>query len=319
MVVSLALLPAKLAGRTEKWGQGTAKSTQTVPTFLIPTNADTTEQYSKANMSTPSDPSPSPDLSWDTFPWKFFSGYTVSQRPGVKRKWVWQHGYDVEQSTLEKRRWVCHYCILKTKTVTPYSCAEEGLQNAKSHLWLQHKIWNETEKGPKPTKAGWRNKAPRGNRNIAEAWGLDTTNPREQQIANNYISGFDKAVFQQKFLWAIVVHNLPFSPADSILLRDVFEYCNPLVSRTQAHMSRKTIHSRVLTAYNTHKPKVMEILQRVRGKIHAAFDGWLSNNKKSLYGIVVFYLDENDRPKKLVLGLPEVEEAHWREYCHSYA
>ena len=57
----------------------------------------------------------------------------------------------------------------------------------------------------------------------------------------------------------------------------------------------------------------MEILQRVRGKIHAAFDGWLSNNKKSLYGIVVFYLDENDRPKKLVLGLPEVKEAHTGE------
>jgi len=69
----------------------------------------------------------------------------------------------------------------------------------------------------------------------------------------------------------------------------------------------------VLTAYNTHKPKAMEILQRFRGKIHAAFDGWLSNNKKSLYGIVVFYLDENDRPKKLVLGLPEVKEAHTGE------
>jgi hypothetical protein len=220
---------------------------------------------------------------------------------------------DVEQSTSEKRRWVCYYCILKTKTVTPYSCAEEGLQNAKSHLWLQHKIWNETEKGPKPTKAGWRNKVPQGNRNIAEAWGLDTTNPREQQIANNYLSGFDKAIFQQKFLRTIVVHNLPFSLADSILLRDVFEYCNPLISRTQAHMSRKTTHSRVLTAYNAHKPKVMEILQRVRGKIHAAFDGWLSNNKKSLYGVVVFYLDENDRPKKLVLGLPEVKEAHTGE------
>ena len=58
---------------------------------------------------------------------------------------------------------------------------------------------------------------------------------------------------------------------------------------------------------------VVDILQKVRGKIHAAFDGWLSNNKKPLYGVVVFYLDENDRPRKLVLGLPEVKEAHTGE------
>jgi hypothetical protein len=44
-----------------------------------------------------------------------------------------------------------------------------------------------------------------------------------------------------------------------------------------------------------------------------AFDCWLSNNKKSLYGVVVFYLDENDRRKKLVLGLPEIKEAHTGE------
>lgn len=44
------------------------------------------------------------------------------------------------------------------------------------------------------------------------------------------------------------------------------------------------------------------------GKIHVAFDGWRARNRKSLYGIVIFWADENTRLRKLLLDMPEVSE-----------
>lgn len=160
-----------------------------------------------------------PSLSWENFLWHHFPNTTQSQRAGSKRKWVWKHGYDIEYGISHKRRWVCYYCQLKLAPTPLYSCAEEGLQNAVSHLWLEHKIWDDAETTAKPTKKGWRGRRELGSRNIAERMGLNTQNAREQQIANNLIHAFDKATFQQKLLSAIIVDNLPFRIAEFKLLR----------------------------------------------------------------------------------------------------
>lgn len=142
--------------------------------------------------------------------------------------------------------------------------------------------------------------------------GLNTKDPREQQIANNLIGSFDKAVFQQKLLGAIIVDNLPFRTAESTLLREAFEYCNPLITATKAHMARDTVRSRAVNAYEKNKAEVVQVLAMVRGKIHAVFDSWRSGNRLSLYGIVVFFLDEYNH-LKLVLDIPEVFDSHTGE------
>jgi hypothetical protein len=54
----------------------------------------------------------------------------------------------------------------------------------------------------------------------------------------------------------------------------------------------------------------MRILEAAPGLIHVAFDGWRSNNRHALYGIVFYFLNTSGRPEKLVLGLPELAERH---------
>jgi hypothetical protein len=45
--------------------------------------------------------------------------------------------------------------------------------------------------------------------------------------------------------------------------------------------------------------------------IHVSFDGWRSGNRHALYGITCFFRDENSRPCKLVLGVPELRTRHF--------
>ena len=140
--------------------------------------------------------------------------------------------------------------------------------------------------------------------------GLNTRDIREQQIANSLINNFNKSVFQQKLVTAVVVENLPFSIVESTYLRDLLEYCNPLVKNTEALVTRKTIRAQAVRAYETYRQVVIENLHKVHGKIHVAFDGWRSSNRLSLYGIVIFYLDEQANLEKLVLDMPEISDRH---------
>lgn len=262
-----------------------------------------------------------PILDYDAFPWFHFSGFTISQRSGRTRKWMWKWGYDIEKSTTQKRRWVCYLCSKKKSPRAPYNCADEGIHNARDHLWIDHSVWDPTETAPKPLKKGWRDKRSEGNMNIAEAMKLNTQDPREQIIANKIIGRFDKVVFQQKLLSWLIIDNYPFTAVESPGLRDIFIYLNPLVESTKANISRTTIHNHALAAYEEKKPEVVQLLSKVKGKIHVAFDGWRSGNRLSLYGIVIFFLDDDDRLQKLVLDLPEVSQRHTGENiaAHVYA
>ena len=51
-------------------------------------------------------------------------------------------------------------------------------------------------------------------------------------------------------------------------------------------------------------------MKEAPSRIHISFDGWRSNNRHALYGVVCHYLDQSYRPAKLVLGLPEIKVRH---------
>jgi hypothetical protein len=82
-----------------------------------------------------------------------------------------------------------------------------------------------------------------------------------------------------------------FRQTENQRLRDLFEYLNPLVSITDAHICHDTVRTRVLEVYNANKGYIIEVLRGVRGKIHIVFDGWRSRNRHAMYGIVCFFLD----------------------------
>ncbi|ODA77193.1 hypothetical protein RJ55_06820 [Drechmeria coniospora] len=167
---------------------------------------------------------------------------------------------------------------------TPRNFAEKGIQNANDHLFKDHGICAPAE----ATKSSAQKKAEKSKskdqRSIADVMKLDVTVPRERDIANSLVKGFDRKHFQRLLLEWIIEENHSFSICGQGRLRQIFEYLNPLVKITDANITRTTIRRKVLTAYETHKDKVMEVLRQSCGLIHVSFDGWNNDTAMEVIG-----------------------------------
>lgn len=236
--------------------------------------------------------------------WRYFPGWVWSERSKDNHSWAWEYGYDIQRH--DERRWVCKQCILKNDP-KPRSFVTVGLQNALNHLYKDHRISAPDNK----TKSGMQQKAekkPGSKRltSIVDTLNLDPSRPREQAIANSIIRGFDRSHFRRLLIEWIVDTNQPFSVVQHERLRDIFEYLNPAVKITNANISDTTVRALINSEFDKHKTRVIETLQMSSGLIHVAFDGWRARNRHSLYGIACFFRDENSKPHKVILGVPEV-------------
>ncbi|KAF6527713.1 hypothetical protein HZS61_008015 [Fusarium oxysporum f. sp. conglutinans] len=139
---------------------------------------------------------------------------------------------------------------------------------------------------------------------------LNTRDAREQQIANQIIGRFDRLVFQRLVVSWIINSNSSFRQSEDPYLRAAFEYLNPLVNTTEAHITHNTVRRRILQVYEENKAEIKRVLATAPGLLHIAFDGWRSNNRHALYGICCYFLNTLGQPGKLVLGLPELVDRH---------
>ncbi|OAQ58922.1 restless-like transposase [Purpureocillium lilacinum] len=271
--------------------------------YTTPTDAHLATPAPSARSETPSQ---EPE---HQYLWRIFSDHVWSQRVRDTSSWVWTFGYDIQNSN-GSRRWVCKRCI-QNRRPRPRNFAEKGIQNANDHLFKDHGICAPAE----ATKSSAQKKAEKSKskdqRSIADVMKLDIAVPRERDIANNLVKGFDRKHFQRLLLEWIIEENQSFSVCEQGRLRRIFEYLNPLVKITDANITRSTIRTKVLAAYETHKEKVMAVLRHSCGLIHVSFDGWKSGNRYSLYGITCFFRDESSQPRKLVLGIPELRTRHF--------
>jgi hypothetical protein len=243
---------------------------------------------------------------WKDFPWQQFPGYVRSQRPGVTTSWIWNHGFDIELAAdSSKRKWVCIYC-LQRRLSKLVQFSSLGTQNVESHLFQVHQLQDPSGKRPPAV----RKKEKEQSKNIASMLKLNAHDPREQQIANEIISQFDRDHFQRLLIDWVVDSNQSFRETENERLRAVFEYLNPSVIATEAHLAHDTIRKRILQIFDTEKCNIVRALKEVPGAIHIAWDGWRSRNRHALYGITAHYLDRDCNRKKLVLGLPELKSSH---------
>jgi hypothetical protein len=235
-----------------------------------------------------------------------FRGWTYSERSRDTLSWIWQFGYDIQRNG--ERKWVCRACIRK-KDPQPKSVAAAGTQNAANHLWQAHKI---SDPSGKKISLAQRKEEGSSNRprSIVDIFKFDPTKPREQALANEFIKRFDKDQFQRLLVEWIVESNLPFRESENSRLRAIFDYLNPSVDVCQANITHNTVRKSVITAYEKHKEKVVGVLKKSPGLLHISFDGWRSRNRHSMYGTACFFRDENNRPCKIVLGVPEVVSRH---------
>ncbi|KFA67070.1 hypothetical protein S40285_09701 [Stachybotrys chlorohalonatus IBT 40285] len=170
-----------------------------------------------------------------------------------------------------------------------------GTQNIEKHLFREHGLVDESRKRKPPALwKGMQEKTPL--RNILEMLNLNTSDPKEQAIANALIQCFDRDHFQRLLLEWVVNANISFRQPEHCRLRCIFEYLNPSVAATNAHISHNTVRKRIVDLHLRHKAYIMDYLRKIPGQVHIAFDGWRSRNRHALYGIVCFYIDNNGAP-----------------------
>lgn len=237
---------------------------------------------------------------------RHFPGFTFTEYRGTHRQWCWEYGYDISNGVT--RKFACRLCIQQQNRKIE-AFAFQGLQNALSHLFEDHKIRAppgklkskaEIEADTKKLKL----KANKGS--ILHHFKLNPEDPTEQRLANALLKGFDKQHFQRLLVEWIVDSNLPFAAAHNQRLRRIFEYLNPSVRTQDAHLVASTIKIRAVSQFQQHKQAVIDVLRKSPGLIHLAFDGWRAPNRLSMYGVACFFRNEDNRPSKIILGIPEI-------------
>ncbi|KAM4061650.1 restless-like transposase [Hirsutella rhossiliensis] len=253
----------------------------------------------------PSDWKPTPEEEARIF--KRWQGFTAAERSKDTSSWVW--GYGIEIQSKAARRWICMPCI-RQRSHNPQSYDSRGTQNAEHHLWKSHGHWDLSGKRPAPsvTKGGKRMFS-----SITDIFNLSRDDPKEQSLANNLIKRFDRGHFQKLIVNWIVDSQQSFQQVENPRLRHIFEYLNPAVKVTDAHISRHTVRRLAIQRFEKHKTRVKEILKAAPGQIHIAFDGSRSRNRHTLYGITAVSRNVKNEPQKIVLGLPELINRHTGE------
>ncbi|KAK2470539.1 hypothetical protein H9L39_17835 [Fusarium oxysporum f. sp. albedinis] len=176
---------------------------------------------------------------WKAFPWHKFPGFSISERVGRQTSWVWQHAFDIQaRDSPTKRKWVCKHCLRKAKPkMTDFSAV--GTQNIEKHLFREHGLVDKS--GRRKPPALWKGKQEKTpSKNIVEMLNLDTSDPKEQAIANALIQRFDRDHFQRLLLEWVIDANISFRQPEHGRLRRIFEYRNPSVAATNAHISHDT-------------------------------------------------------------------------------
>lgn len=233
---------------------------------------------------------------------RHFRGWAWSERARDTSSWLWDFGYDIQRHG--SRKWACKHCILTNRPIIA-SFASSGLQNAANHLWREHKTPAPVREKRSTAQLKSEGALESNQPTIASVLKLDVDKPREQNIANCFISHFDKQHFQRMLVELIVSSNQSFSFVENPILREIFDYLSPSVSIQRANLSASAIRYKIIQEYNRHKQKVIEVLRNSSGLLHISFDGWTSRNKLALYGIACFFRHEKDRSYKIIIGVPE--------------
>lgn len=219
---------------------------------------------------------------WETVSPSIRAQWILSTRSGLATGWFWAHGYDVQARTTGSRFgptcWLCCHCI-RQKAHKPKVYVSSNTRNIEGHLGKAHNISH-----PDPAKAKWH--PPERPRNQASLHGFTVKKRKADDFRDELAARFDKAHFQRLLVQWIADANLSFRLSEHEALHKMLEYLNPLVRETSAHLTHKTIRTRLVNEFHAYKSHVIDTLSRSPSKVHIAFDGWTSRNRHSFFSML---------------------------------
>lgn len=300
-----------------------------VPPFAQTAIVSQTSPNKRPSSSTSGDSAATHDAEAIARLFRHFPGHLWSEPERKTTAWIWGHGYDItRQGHNQDRKWVCRYCI-QNSSPSPQAYLKAAVHHGMDHIFKDHGVRapsgakskapleksHDASQQKKIQNQHYQKKGTKMKQQsvIAALGRIDANDPIQQRIANTYIRSFDRQHFQMLLTRYIVNSNKSFSEAEDPDLRSVFEYLNPAVAVQNAHLTRNSVRSRAVLEWEKHAKKVIQVLANAPGLIHISYDGWTAPNKSPLYGVACFFRDQNSRPMKLILGVPEVPQQHTGE------
>ena len=133
----------------------------------------------------------------------------------------------------------------------------------------------------------------------------------DQERANNQV--FNVQRWQDAYVCWVSCSGISLRQASSKRLYQLLTFQNPRL-RSLVPRSHSTVRRMVLEQHEKHKVDVIAALARAKSGMTISFDGWKADNEiLDLLGIVAHYLDDNYRPKSVVLGLRDTMGSHTGE------
>jgi hypothetical protein len=263
---------------------------------LTPSSSDSAGRDA-ANKTTPG-------TLYNSFPWARYPGYAPSDSGRFKRFGAtWTYGYDVQDSK-GQRKWICRLCIEKKK-LYPATFADKGTNNQKRHLLHDHRVKDEALGHDPDVK--------RAKRSIATAFGLNTSDPREQAIAVKMAKRVDMDAVRRAQIRYITRANKPFNTFENADLQQCFKELQPTQCFWDAFLTGKTVAASIQATRVANEGIVTEILAAAPGRIHLTFDGWTAPNGIPILGVHAHFFDAGDVLRKPLLALKQLRGRHTGE------
>ena len=120
---------------------------------------------------------------------------------------------------------------------------------------------------------------------------------------------FDSFVFRSMILRLFTTTQTPLSLIEHPAFKALLVYLEPRLE--EFIPSRRSLKRYIEKAYSASQSKVEQSLQGATSRINVAFDIWTSPGRRlSLLGVVAHYLDEQQCPRNVLIGLPRLRGSH---------
>lgn len=243
------------------------------------------------------------DLSWVNWNRERLAGFykPISWLNHQLSAWWWQFGGVIEEGATQLRYWLCKECYLNDRDCRHQYRTDKGGLNIKRHLLEYHRRVEEGILAPG-------SKRRRLDISLIDRLGLNANNLSDQAVINKLATTYDHQAFRRLLVQWLVYDNIPFYQVESQRFNKLLTYLQPRVaSSVPCYLSARRW---VMRDYYLLKRGVIKELRAAPGRIYIAFDLWTSKSLLSLNGIVVHFINAQNKPKTFLLALPEQLDSH---------
>lgn len=194
---------------------------------------------------------------------RVFSGYTLAERAGNTRSWVYNFGILLQHTENKDRRFVCGYC-LQARKPRPASYSDRNLNNAQRHLARSHGCLDPSGRRQAALTHSYGSSVV----SIADQLQLQgASRSAANLVINHHVVNFDKRSWQRRLIAWIVKRNQPFSVTEDPEFRDMINDLNPSVLVQNALLTGNAVRDFIAAEYEKHKATVKQVLKASFGKV----------------------------------------------------